>query len=180
MTIICLFVIHYCITLLYTLRCASILCLGHCCAIKYTSSMLQQTFCDRNTIKHFCVILPLLQLSCTSIYVNEIVLFIAGKQDIIVSTVIVFTFYGFILSSILKIQSTAGRSRAFSPCSSYKIAVSMLFESYVFMDLQSSSDGSMDEDKISSTFYTIMISRINHLTCCLRNKDAKVALKKKL
>ncbi|EGW04553.1 Olfactory receptor 145 [Cricetulus griseus] len=150
-------------------------------AMVHTGCMLRLTFCDGNIINHyFCDIRPLLQLSCTSTYVNEIGLFTVAGKDIIVPTVIIFTSYGFIISSILKIRSTEGRSKAFNTCSSHIIAVSLFFGSCAFMYLQPSSAGSMDEGKISSIFYTIVIPMMNPLIYSLRNKDVKVSLRKTL
>ncbi|XP_006996077.3 olfactory receptor 8B8-like [Peromyscus maniculatus bairdii] len=150
-------------------------------AMIHTGCVLRLTFCDGNIINHyFCDLLPLLQLSCTSIYVNEIELFIETGKDIIVPTVVIFTSYGFILSSILKIHSTAGKSKAFSTCSSHIIAVSMFFGSSAFMYLKPSSAVSMDEAKFSSIFYSIVVPMMNPLIYSLRNKDVKVALKKTL
>ncbi|XP_057622931.1 olfactory receptor 145-like [Chionomys nivalis] len=150
-------------------------------AMIHTGCVLRLTFCDANTINHyFCDLLPLLQLSCTSTYVNEIELFIVTGKDIIVPTVIIFTSYGFILSSILKIRSTEGRSKAFSTCSSHIIAVSMFFGSSAFMYLKPSSAVSMGEAKFSSIFYSIVVPMMNPLIYSLRNKDVKVALKKTL
>ncbi|NP_001000451.1 olfactory receptor Olr1243 [Rattus norvegicus] len=148
-------------------------------AMIHTGCILRLNFCDGNTINHyFCDILPLLQLSCTSTYVNEIELFIVAGKDIIVPTVIIFTSYGFILSSILKIRSTEGMSKAFSTCSSHIIAVSLFFGSCTFMYLKPSSVGSMDQGKISSVFYNIVVPMMNPLIYSLRNKDVKIALKK--
>jgi olfactory receptor len=45
------------------------------------------------------------------------------------------------------------------------------------MYLKPSSAGSMDEGKISSVFYTIVVPMMNPLIYSLRNKDVKVALK---
>uniref|UniRef100_A0A8C2LM14 Olfactory receptor n=1 Tax=Cricetulus griseus TaxID=10029 RepID=A0A8C2LM14_CRIGR len=109
-------------------------------AMIHTGCILRLTFCDGNTINHyFCDVLPLLQLSCTSTYVNEIELFIVTGKDIIVPTVIIFTSYGFILSSILKIRSTESRSKAFSTCSSHILAVCLFFGSGAFMYLKPTS-----------------------------------------
>ncbi|XP_032765750.1 olfactory receptor 145-like [Rattus rattus] len=155
--------------------------MGFSGAIIHTGCVMRLTFCDGNTINHyFCDLLPLLQLSCTSIYVNEIELFIVTGKDIIVPTVIIFASYGFILSSILKIRSTSGRSKAFSTCSSHIIAVSMFFGSSAFMYLKPSSAVSMNEAKFSSIFYSIVVPMMNPLIYSLRNKDVKVALKKTL
>ncbi|KAL1782637.1 Olfactory receptor 8B3, partial [Sigmodon hispidus] len=96
----------------------------------HTVCMLRLTFCDANTINHyFCDIPPLLQLSCTSTYVNEVVILIVGSINIIVPTSTIFTSYGFILSNIFHIKSSEGRSKAFSTCSSHIIAVSLFFGS---------------------------------------------------
>ncbi|XP_036049235.1 olfactory receptor 147-like [Onychomys torridus] len=153
--------------------------MGFSGAMIHTGCVLRLTFCDGNTINHyFCDVLPLLQLSCTSIYINEIELFIETGKDIIVPTVIIFTSYGFILSNILKICSIAGRSKAFSTCSSHIIAVSMFFGSSAFMYLKPSSAVSMDEAKFSSIFYSIVVPMMNPLIYSLRNKDVKVCLEK--
>ncbi|XP_022368862.1 olfactory receptor 145-like [Enhydra lutris kenyoni] len=131
-------------------------------ATAHTGCMLKLTFCDANTINHYlCDILPLLQLSCTSTYVNELVVFIVVGMNIIVPTVTIFVSYGFILSSILHISSTEGRSKAFSTCSSHIIAVSLFFGSGAFMYLKPSSAVSMDEGKISSVFFTKTVPLMN-------------------
>ena len=56
-------------------------------AMAHTGNMLTLTFCDANIINHFfCDMLPLLQLSCTSTHVNELVIFIVVGINIIVPT----------------------------------------------------------------------------------------------
>nr|XP_036856741.1 olfactory receptor 8B3-like [Manis javanica] len=150
-------------------------------SMAHTGCLLRLTFCDANTINHYlCDILPLLQLSCTSTYVNELVVFIVGGINIIVPCLTVFVSYGFILSSIFRISSTEGRSKAFSTCSSHIIAVSLFFGSCAFIYLQPSSSGSMDVGKISSVFYTNVVPMMNPLIYSLRNKDVKRALRKTL
>nr|XP_004670653.1 olfactory receptor 8B3-like [Jaculus jaculus] len=150
-------------------------------AMAHTGCMLRLTFCDENTINHyFCDILPVMQLSCTSTYVNELEVLIVVGINIIVPSVTIFISYGFILSSIFRISSTEGRSKAFRTCSSHIIAVSLFFGSGAFMYLKPSSAGSMDEGKISSVFYTNVVPMLNPLIYSLRNKDVKVALRKTL
>ncbi|XP_059122786.1 olfactory receptor 8B3-like isoform X2 [Peromyscus eremicus] len=152
--------------------------MGFSDAMIHTGCMLRLTFCDGNTINHyFCDVLPLLQLSCTSTYVNEMEIFIVGGKDIILPSVIIFVSYGFIISSILQIRSTVGRSKAFGTCSSHIIAVSLFFGSCGFMYLKPSSAISIDQGKISSIFYTIVVPVLNPLIYSLRNKDVKIALR---
>ncbi|XP_052517621.1 olfactory receptor 8B3-like [Budorcas taxicolor] len=150
-------------------------------AMAHTGCMLRLTFCEANSINHyFCDIHPLLQLSCTSTYVTELVVFIMAGINIIVPSLTIFVSYGLILSSILHIKSTEGRSRAFSTCSSHITAVSLFFGSGAFVYLKSSSTGSLDEGKISSIFYTNVVPMMNPLIYSLRNKDVKNALRKTL
>ncbi|XP_058400432.1 olfactory receptor 8B3-like [Diceros bicornis minor] len=150
-------------------------------AMAHTGCMLRLTFCDANSINHyFCDIFPLLQLSCTSTYINDLEVFIVVGINIIVPSVTIFVSYGFILSSILHINSAEGRSKAFGTCSSHIIAVSLFFGSGAFMYLKPSSAVSMDEGKISSVFYTNTVPLMNPLIYSLRNKDVKLALRRTL
>ena len=150
-------------------------------AMAHTGCMLRLTFCDANTINHyFCDVHPLLQLSCTSTYINELEMFIVVGINIIVPSFTIFVSYGLILSNILHVKSKDGRSKAFSTCSSHIIAVSLFFGSGAFVYLKPSSAVSMDEGKISSVFYSNMVPLLNPLIYSLRNKNVKLALRKTL
>uniref|UniRef100_A0A8B9YT86 G-protein coupled receptors family 1 profile domain-containing protein n=1 Tax=Bos mutus grunniens TaxID=30521 RepID=A0A8B9YT86_BOSMU len=150
-------------------------------AMAHTGCMLRLTLCDANTINHyFCDILPLFQLSCTSTFINEPVVFLMAGINIIVPSIAIFVSYGLIFSNIFHISSTEGRSKALSTCSSHIIAISLFFGSSAFMYLKPSAAGSMDEEKISSVFYTNVVSVMNPLIYSLRNKDVKTALRKTL
>ncbi|XP_074043800.1 LOW QUALITY PROTEIN: olfactory receptor 8G50-like [Macrotis lagotis] len=147
-------------------------------ATVHTGCMLRVDFCKDNIVNNFfCDVLPLLKLSCISTYINEVVLLALSSFNLFVPTLTILSSYIFILFSILRIQSTTGRSKAFSTCSSHIMAVSLFFGSTAFMYLQPSSN-SMDQGKVSSVFYTIVIPMLNPLIYSLRNKDVKVALKK--
>ncbi|XP_005347539.1 olfactory receptor 8B3-like [Microtus ochrogaster] len=154
-------------------------CIAFSTAVAHTECMLRLTFCGANTINHyFCDIPPLLQLSCTSTYANELVILVAGSINIIVPTSTIFISYGFILYSIFHISSSEGRSKAFSTCSSHIIVVSLFFGSGAFVYFKPSSAGSVNEGKISSVLYTNVVPMMNPLIYSLRNKDIKVALMK--
>ncbi|XP_036601011.1 olfactory receptor 8B3-like [Trichosurus vulpecula] len=155
--------------------------MGFVGAMAHTGCMLRLSFCDANIVNHYmCDILPLLQLSCTSTYVNELVVFIVVGINLIVPSVTIFTSYALILSSILNMSSTEGRSKAFSTCSSHIVAVALFFGSASFMYLKPSSSDSMDQDKVSSVFYTNVGPMLNPVIYSLRNKDVQAALRKTL
>ncbi|XP_076968065.1 olfactory receptor 8B12-like [Tamandua tetradactyla] len=150
-------------------------------AMAHTGNIVFLTYCADNVVNHYmCDILPLLELSCNSSYINVLVVFIVVTIGIGVPIITIFISYGFILASILHISSTEGRSKAFSTCSSHIIAVSLFFGSGAFMYLKPPSILPLDQGKISSLFYTIVVPMFNPLIYSLRNKDVKFALKKTL
>ncbi|XP_012607946.1 olfactory receptor 8B8 [Microcebus murinus] len=179
-----------CNPLLYTVTMSPQVCLllllgvygmGFAGAMAHTACMVSLTFCAHNLVNHYmCDILPLLERSCTSTRVNELVVFVVVGIDIGVPTVTIFISYALILSSILRIRSTEGRSKAFSTCSSHMIAVSLFFGSGAFVYLKPSSLLPMNQSKVSSLFYTTVVPMLNPLIYSLRNKDVKIALKKTL
>uniref|UniRef100_A0A452REE4 Olfactory receptor n=1 Tax=Ursus americanus TaxID=9643 RepID=A0A452REE4_URSAM len=148
-------------------------------AMAHTGCMLRVLFCKADIINHyFCDLFPLLELSCSSTYINEVVVLCFSAFNILAPSLTILASYIFILSSILRIHSTEGRSKAFSTCSSHISAVALFFGSAAFMYLQPSSVSSMDQGKVSSVFYTILVPMLNPLIYSLRNKDVKVALNK--
>ncbi|XP_046494211.1 putative olfactory receptor 8G3 [Equus quagga] len=145
----------------------------------HTGFMLRLFFCKTNVINHyFCDLFPLLELSCSSIYINELLVLVLSAFNILTPALTILASYIFILSSILQIHSTGGRSKAFSTCSSHISAVAVFFGSAAFMYLQPPSVSSMDQGKVSSVFYSIIVPMLNPLIYSLRNKDVKFALKK--
>nr|XP_003418357.2 olfactory receptor 8G1-like [Loxodonta africana] len=148
-------------------------------ATAHTGCMLRVVFCKAETINHyFCDVFPLLELSCSSTYINEVVVLCFSLLNCFVPTLTILGSYVSIIASILRIRSTEGRSKAFSTCSSHILAVTIFYGSAAFMYLQPSNVGSMDQGKVSSVFYTIIVPMLNPLIYSLRNKDVKVALNK--
>ncbi|XP_027703343.1 olfactory receptor 150-like [Vombatus ursinus] len=153
--------------------------LGLTGATAHTGCLLRVLFCKENAINHyFCDLLPLLNLSCSSTYINEVLALASSTFNIFFPTLTIICSYVLIIASILKIQSTEGRSKVFSTCSSHIATVGVFFGSLTFMYLQPSSVGSMDQGKVSSVFYTIVVPMLNPFIYSLRNEDVKIALKK--
>nr|XP_020765065.1 olfactory receptor 8B4 [Odocoileus virginianus texanus] len=179
-----------CNPLLYTVTMSPQVCslmmlgsyvIGFAGAVAHTGSMLRLTFCDSNIVDHYlCEVLPLLQLSCTSTHINELVFFIVVGGVITISSICIFISYALILSSILRIPSADGRSKAFSTCGSHVVAVALFFGSGAFTYLTNSFPGSKDQGKFASVFYTNVVPMLNPLIYSLRNKDVKLALRKTL
>ncbi|KAM6173871.1 olfactory receptor 8G1-like [Erethizon dorsatum] len=176
-----------CNPLLYTVTMSSQVCcwlvagvysMGLAGATAHTVCMLRVDFCKVDVINHyFCDLFPLLELSCSSTFINEVVVLCLSALNILLPAFTILSSYIFIIASILRIRSTAGRSKAFRTCSSHILAVAVFFGSAAFMYLQPSSVSSMDRGKLSSVFYTTLVPMLNPLIYSLKNKDVKVALK---
>ncbi|XP_057623578.1 olfactory receptor 150-like [Chionomys nivalis] len=157
---------------------AGIYGMGLVSATTHTVFLLRVIFCKANIIRHyFCDLFPLLELSCSSTFINEILALSFSAFHIIAPTVTILSSYIFIIVNILRIQSTGGRSKAFGTCSSHIMAVAIFFGSTAFMYLQPSSVSSLGQGKLSSVFYTIVVPMLNPMIYSLRNKDVKLAFK---
>ncbi|XP_028717846.1 olfactory receptor 5W2-like [Peromyscus leucopus] len=174
--------------LLYTVNMSSKLCsllmagvylVGMADSLIHTTLTFHLCFCGSNKIDHFfCDIPPILLLSCSDTQVNELAIFtIFGFIEL--STISgVLVSYCYIISSVLKIRSAEGRFKAFSTCASHLTTVAIFQGTVLFMYFRPSSSYSLDQDKMSSLFYTLVIPMLNPLIYSLRNKDVKEALNK--
>lgn len=145
----------------------------------YIGFIFDLSFCRSNVIHHFfCDIPPILNLSCSDIYTNEIVLFIITSFNVLFSLIIILTSYAFIFIAILRMRSAEGQKKAFSTCASHLTAVTIFYGTIIFMYLQPSSSHSMDNDQMASVFYTIVIPMLNPVVYSLRNKEVHNAFKK--
>ncbi|VCX42103.1 unnamed protein product [Gulo gulo] len=137
------------------------------------------SFCHSNVVHHFfCDIPPILALSCSDIYINEIVLFILAAFNVCFALIVILTSYLFIFIAILRMRSAEGRKKAFSTCASHLTAVTIFYGTVMFMYLQPNSSHFMDNDQMASVFYTIIVSMLNPIVYSLRNKEVNNAFRK--
>nr|XP_017503299.2 olfactory receptor 5W2-like [Manis javanica] len=174
--------------LLYTVNMSSTVCsllvagvytVGMADALIHTTLAFRLCFCGSNEINHFfCDVPPLLLLSCSDTQLNELMIFtIFGFIEL--STISgVLVSYCYIFLSVLKIHSAEGRLKAFSTCTSHLTAVGIFQGTMLFMYFRPSSSYSLDQDKMTSLFYTLVIPMLNPLIYSLRNQDVKGALEK--
>ena len=134
-------------------------------------------FCSSNHIDHFfCDVPPLLKLACADTTINELLLFgICGL--IIMGTILVIVVsYSYITVTILRMRSGGGRHKLFSTCGSHMTAVSLFYGTVFVMYAQPGAVESMEQGKVVSVFYTLVIPMLNPLIYSLRNKDVRDAL----
>ncbi|KAJ1063039.1 hypothetical protein K5549_005068 [Capra hircus] len=93
---------------------------GSLLALVHLGLVLRLPFCGPHEINHFfCEILYVLKLACADTRLNQLVLFAASMFVLVRPLRLVLGSYACILASILRIQSTEGRRKAFSTCSSH-------------------------------------------------------------
>ena len=143
-----------------------------------TSFAFSLNFCKSNKISHFfCDAPPILALSCSSIYLNIMLLTVFVGFNLTFTVSVVIFSYVFILIAILKISSAAGRKKAFSTCVSHLTAVSIFYGTLSYMYLHHRTIESQEQEKMASVFYGIIIPMLNPLIYSLRNQDVREALK---
>ncbi|XP_008845174.1 olfactory receptor 8H1-like [Nannospalax galili] len=131
-------------------------------------------FCNSNVIRHFfCDTSPILALSCNDTYKVQIIIFIFAGFTLTVSLITISSSYASILSTILKINSTSGKQKAFSTCASHLLGVTVFYGTMIFTYLKPSKSYSLGKDQVASVFYTIVIPMLNPLIYSLRNKEVK-------
>ncbi|XP_020042787.2 olfactory receptor 8K1 [Castor canadensis] len=150
-------------------------------SILLTVKLFTLSFCGSNIIRYFyCDCLPLMSMVCSDTRELELIILIFSGCNLLSSLLIVLVSYMFILVAILRMNSTKGRYKAFSTCSSHLTVVVVFYGTLLFIYLQPKSSHTFDVDKMASVFYTVVIPMLNPLIYSLRNKEVKDAVKRML
>ncbi|XP_065270654.1 olfactory receptor 5G9-like [Emys orbicularis] len=155
--------------------------IGFIDALLNTVLALRLHFCGFNQIHHFsCELPPLLQLSCTDTFTNQVVLF--TSVVILGSSSFLFTLISYIhiICTILRIRSAEGRRKAFSTCSSHLMVVGLLYLTAFFQYTKPSSVSSVALEEMVSIQYSILTPMLNPIIYSLKNKEVKTAVGKML
>lgn len=149
-----------------------------------TAFVVQLPFCRNNVINHFsCEILAVMKLACADISGNEFIMFVATTLFTLMPLLLIIMSYSLIISNILKIRTSEGRSKVFSTCSAHLTVVIIFYGTILFMYMKPKSKETLTSDdlnatdKLISVFYAIITPMINPLIYSLRNKDVKDAVK---
>uniref|UniRef100_A0A8D1PZE6 Olfactory receptor n=1 Tax=Sus scrofa TaxID=9823 RepID=A0A8D1PZE6_PIG len=149
-----------------------------------TEFVVQLPFCRNNIINHFsCEILAVMKLACADISGNEFIMFVATTLFTLMPLLLIIMSYSLIISNILKIRTSEGRSKVFSTCSAHLTVVIIFYGTILFMYMKPKSKETLTSDdlnatdKLISVFYAIITPMINPLIYSLRNKDVKDAVK---
>ncbi|XP_055988211.1 olfactory receptor 14J1-like [Sorex fumeus] len=151
---------------------------GTLSGVMHTAATFSIQFCGPRIIhQFFCDIPQLLRLSCSNDYLREIgvTVFIALLSFGCIT--FIGCSYVRIFSSVLRIPSAEGRTKAFSTCIPH-LAVVILFACTGFFEfLKPHSDNPSALDIVLTIFYSIVPPTLNPLIYSLRNKAMKTAIR---
>ncbi|KAE8589874.1 hypothetical protein XENTR_v10017797 [Xenopus tropicalis] len=137
------------------------------------------SYCASHLINHFfCDISPLLTLSCSSTFSVELLNYIEGPLLTFNSFLLTLTSYIFIISAILKIQSSEGRQKAFSTCASHLACVITLYGTVICLYMRPTKNYSLQRDKYFSLLYIALGPVLNPLIYTLKNKEFQSSFNK--
>nr|XP_033818227.1 olfactory receptor 5V1-like [Geotrypetes seraphini] len=148
-------------------------------AVLHTVMTSKLPFCGDRKINHyFCDVPPLLRSACTNTYTSKTLLYIVSVFLGMSPFIFVMVSYIRIISAILKIQSSEGRRKAFSTCSSHLIVVTVFYVTANFNYIGPGPGDSFDVVRLSTMLYSGLTPLLNPVIYCLRNKEVKTALTK--
>ncbi|XP_058141121.1 olfactory receptor 14J1-like [Dasypus novemcinctus] len=147
---------------------------GTASGILFTAATFSISFCKAKVIhQFFCDVPQLLKLSCSNDYLGLIGVmgFISLMAFICFSSIVIS--YIYIFSTVLKVPSAEGQSKAFSTCLPHLCVVSFFLSTGIFEFLKPTSDSSSIFDLTISIFYTIVPPTLNPIIYSLRNEAMK-------
>ncbi|OCT71412.1 olfactory receptor 13G1 [Xenopus laevis] len=137
------------------------------------------SYCASHNIDHFfCDIIPLLKLSCSNTFSVELLIYFEGTLLGLNSFLLVLISYIFIISAILKIQSSEGRQKAFSTCASHLTCVIILYGTVICLYVRPTTSYSLKRDKYISLLYILLGPVLNPIIYTLKNRKIQSSLNK--
>nr|XP_033803077.1 olfactory receptor 5V1-like [Geotrypetes seraphini] len=147
--------------------------------VPHVTLISQSSFCSSSEINHFfCDITALMTLSCSGTSEIETITYIEGPVAGLTPLILTIISYVYIISAVLKFQSTKGRQKAFSTCSSHLTVVLLFYGTSFGVYLRLKKVDSIHLNKLLTVVYITAIPLFNPLIYSLRNKELKGALLK--
>ncbi|KAM9206990.1 olfactory receptor 13F1-like [Dugong dugon] len=154
---------------------------GCLAALVETVSVLQLSLCGNNVINHFtCEILAVLKLVCVDTSMVEFFMLVIIILLLPMPVLLICISYVVILSSILRISSVDGRSKAFSTCAAHLTVIVLFYGTALSMYLKPSAVDSQEIDEFMALLYVVLTPMLNPIIYSLRNKEVKMAVKRVL
>ncbi|XP_073451218.1 olfactory receptor 5V1-like [Aquarana catesbeiana] len=128
-------------------------------------------FCSTQNVNHFfCEQRTLYAVTSSDTSSRDILLVFQNMYVVALPFLFIITSYVFIISAILSIQSSEGRRKAFSSCTSHLTTVILFFGPIIILYTKPESEHSKEMDNLFSILYTAVVPMLNPFVYTLRNK----------
>ncbi|XP_008506515.2 olfactory receptor 2M3-like [Equus przewalskii] len=155
--------------------------LGSFDGIVDVTTTLSFSYCGSRKIpQFFCDVSALLSLSCTDTFTFETLVFICCVLMLLFPLLLIVISYARVIMAVICMSSEEGRHKAFTTCTSHLLVVGMYYGAGIFIYMRPTSNRSPTQDKMVSSFYTILTPMLNPLIYSFRNKDVAKAFSKVL
>ncbi|XP_020938164.1 LOW QUALITY PROTEIN: olfactory receptor 18-like, partial [Sus scrofa] len=135
-------------------------------------------FKDVEISNFFCDPSLLLKLACSDTLTNNIVMYFFGAVYGGTQVSGIIFSYTRILSSVLRVSSSGGRSKAFSTCGSHLAGVCLFYGTGLGVYLSLAVSHFPRKDAVASVLYTVVTPMLNPFIYSLRNRDIKRAMRR--
>ncbi|XP_004638152.1 olfactory receptor 13F1 [Octodon degus] len=150
-------------------------------ALVETVAVLRLSFCGNSIINHFtCEILAVLKLACVDTSMVQVIMLVISVLLLPMPLLLICASYVLILSSIQRVRSEDGQSKALSTCSAHLTVVILFYGTALSMYLKPTEVNSQEIDKFMALVYAGLTPMLNPIIYSLRNKEVKVAVKRLL
>ncbi|XP_075129316.1 olfactory receptor 1E16-like [Leptodactylus fuscus] len=150
-------------------------------ALLYVFLISHFSFCDPKSISNFfCDIKALIKLSCSDVTLMNNVLWIEEYVIGLLPFAMILTSYVFIISTILKIKTSATRLKVFSSCSSHLTVVFLFCGTSLSLYMKPDSKDSSEIEMSLSLLYVGVVPALNPLVYSLRNREVLMILRPRI
>ncbi|XP_048213695.1 olfactory receptor 14K1-like [Perognathus longimembris pacificus] len=154
---------------------------GSLFGVLYSAGTFSLFFCgSRKLPQFFCDVPSLLKISCSKVHITIDVSVAIAIVWGLFCLVCIGISYVCIFSTVLRMPSLQGRSKAFSTCVPHLIVVVTFLVTGAIAYLKPVPDLPYLEDVLVSIFYSVMPPSLNPIIYSLRNKEIKVSMQKLL
>ncbi|XP_028719432.1 olfactory receptor 14A2-like [Peromyscus leucopus] len=153
--------------------------IGVIIGVIYTAGTFSMPFCGSNMIPQiFCDIPSLLRISCSKTLVVIYSSLGIGVYVGVSCFICVVISYFYIFSTVLKIPTSKGQSKAFSTCIPHLTVFTVFLATACFVYVKLPSHIPSVTDRLFSVVYTVLAPVFNPVIYSLKNTDVKCALKR--
>ncbi|XP_036621831.1 olfactory receptor 14A2-like [Trichosurus vulpecula] len=145
----------------------------------YSASIFTLPFCSSKEIhQFFCDVPALLRISCSERHTVVDFTMAFGFGLGILCFIYITISYSYIFSTVLKIPTTEGRSKAFSTCLPHLIVLMVFITTGAIAYLKPPQESDSVLDLLLSIIYTVVPPTLNPFIYSLRNRDIETSLRK--